>query len=199
MGTEVEEFKLRIADKKPNTRNQYLGILKRMQRKLGCDVNTATSDQINNLYNTTDSLYHRTHYTIIINTICPGRHALPKVRRIRIPQDPEKKRVHWLMYRYGLAESQFDDIWRAQGGACNVCRRVFVTKSRAHVDHIHHTQPIEVRGLLCVSCNTKVVGMADEVGPDFLFNLHSHLATAFIPSTCTTVGTDEWSSIKILK
>jgi hypothetical protein len=45
---------------------------------------------------------------------------------------------------------------QVQGGRCYICRRATGARKRLAVDHDHTTG--EVRGLLCSTCNFKVIG-----------------------------------------
>jgi hypothetical protein len=48
---------------------------------------------------------------------------------------------------YGLTETEYRVLYRAQGGRCYVCRRASGKSRRLGVDHDHLTD--EVRGLVC--------------------------------------------------
>lgn len=69
---------------------------------------------------------------------------------------PELSRKHWLRKAYGLTPEQYDDMLRAQGGVCAICKKP-PKGNRLHVDHCHETG--RIRGLLCVSCNSKLEWM----------------------------------------
>jgi hypothetical protein len=84
-----------------------------------------------------------------------------------------KHRTHNAYYReryrgriretlYGLTEDQYNDLLRAQGGTCAICRRND-WPGRHHspcVDHDHTTGV--VRGLLCDSCNQGLGRFGDD-------------------------------------
>lgn len=60
-----------------------------------------------------------------------------------------------LRKRYGITLEEFESILSAQGGVCAVCKqgdKVFC------LDHNHKT--LEVRGILCLNCNLRVIGGA---------------------------------------
>ncbi len=56
---------------------------------------------------------------------------------------------------YGMTEEQYQRVLKEQDGRCACCRDEFV--GTPHVDHVHGSNPIVVRGLLCRFCNA---GMA---------------------------------------
>ena len=64
------------------------------------------------------------------------------------------RRRHHLKKTYGLTEEQYWELFDLQGRVCAVCGSRPRTKN-LHVDHDHKTG--EVRGLLCTSCNTKLM------------------------------------------
>lgn len=56
-------------------------------------------------------------------------------------------RPYLLGLRYGIRESDVQEMLTAQEGLCPVCR----TRPPEHVDHDHETG--RVRGILCFACN----------------------------------------------
>lgn len=72
------------------------------------------------------------------------------------PEEAKRKRKDYnLRKRYGITLEQFESILAAQGGVCAVCKqgdKVFC------LDHNHKT--LEVRGILCLNCNLRVIGGA---------------------------------------
>lgn len=86
----------------------------------------------------------------------------PKRRASRVAYESgeaarERKRGYRLRAVYGLTVEQYDDMLAAQGGVCAICSRP-PGKTRLHVDHDHKTGI--VRGLLCFSCNHRVLSAA---------------------------------------
>jgi hypothetical protein len=55
---------------------------------------------------------------------------------------------------YGITIEQYDAMLAAQGGVCAICKKPRANGHRLHVDHNHTTG--EVRGLLCVTCNSAI-------------------------------------------
>lgn len=63
---------------------------------------------------------------------------------------------------YGITEAQYWAIYEYQDGRCFICRRASGRRKRLAVDHDHTTG--EVRGLLCGTCNLRVIGhLRDDV------------------------------------
>lgn len=52
-----------------------------------------------------------------------------------------------ILAKYGVTEDEYRAMYRAQGGACYVCRKATGRARRLGVDHDHVTG--EVRGLVC--------------------------------------------------
>lgn len=70
--------------------------------------------------------------------------------------NPDKHRARSLIYKYGITVEEYDLLFTFQGGCCYVCKKPCPTGRRLAVDHDHQTG--QVRGLLCVNCNQRVVG-----------------------------------------
>ena len=71
----------------------------------------------------------------------------------------EDKRKQNYKTRYGISVEEYDEIFAKQNGVCAICEKPEnVTRSgRLHmlaVDHNHET--LQVRGLLCMNCNTRL-------------------------------------------
>lgn len=63
---------------------------------------------------------------------------------------------------YGLTSAEYQTIYDFQGGTCAICQRARGIRRKLSVDHCHTTG--EVRGLLCSTCNSKVLGhLRDDV------------------------------------
>lgn len=64
-----------------------------------------------------------------------------------------KKAIHMKgrLARYQLSVEIFQALWIAQSGLCAICQRN-LAEEKYHIDHDHCTG--QVRGLLCVACNT---------------------------------------------
>ena len=67
-------------------------------------------------------------------------------------------------YKYGLENGQFEALLKAQGYQCAICTKDLTKPNtsfpdRACVDHNHTTG--QVRGILCVACNTGIGHLQD--------------------------------------
>lgn len=71
---------------------------------------------------------------------------------------PEKVRHHHLRTSYGLSPEKYEEMVCSQEQKCAICGNTSEGES-LHVDHNHHTG--KIRGLLCRSCNTKLVAIED--------------------------------------
>lgn len=78
------------------------------------------------------------------------------------------KRKHRLKSQYGITPQQWDDMHKAQEGACAICLSV----EKLFIDH-NHTTDI-VRELVCQACNF-AIGQARE-NPTILYSMIAYLA-----------------------
>jgi hypothetical protein len=62
------------------------------------------------------------------------------------------------MQVYGITADEYWAIYRFQLGRCFICERATGARKRLSVDHCHKTGL--VRGLLCSTCNSRVLGHA---------------------------------------
>lgn len=90
----------------------------------------------------------------------------PPRRDARTRSLPASKRTYNLWATYGLTDADYDQMLEEQGSRCAICRRTPAEAhrdgSRLRVDHDHATG--EVRGLLCVSCNSGIGQLGDDAG-----------------------------------
>lgn len=56
---------------------------------------------------------------------------------------------------FGMTELEYNERLERQSGGCAICGGGRDQKYRLSVDHSHNTA--KIRGLLCVSCNTKIM------------------------------------------
>lgn len=65
-----------------------------------------------------------------------------------------KWRSRYLINRYGLSQDNYLDMLQAQNNCCAICKKHKTRRDSEYlcVDHCHATG--EVRGLLCIRCNT---------------------------------------------
>lgn len=73
-------------------------------------------------------------------------------------ENPEKELARDLKDSFGMTLEAWDELMLKQGGVCAICENQCKSGRRLAVDHIHGTNPIIVRGLLCACCN-RAVGM----------------------------------------
>lgn len=99
--------------------------------------------------------YKNSHY----ETNKPAYTARNKARVV----SPEESRFYNLKYNYGLTYEQFQDLKDSQNNCCGVCDKPehLTVTGRLHIDHDHVTG--EVRGLLCMGCNTGIGHLKDDI------------------------------------
>lgn len=69
----------------------------------------------------------------------------------------DKAWAYRLKRLYGITPEQYNEVLEKQDGCCAVCLKPKEHfKKRLNVDHDHHTG--EIRGLLCVDCNHRMIG-----------------------------------------
>lgn len=86
--------------------------------------------------------------------------------------DPERWLSYRLKHEYGITLSEWDELFRKQGGVCALCQRECSTGRRLCVDHDHVTG--QVRGLLCHDCNTGIGKLQDD--PELLVKAAGYVA-----------------------
>ena len=75
---------------------------------------------------------------------------------------PDARRDYNLRKNYGITSADYDRMLEEQGGRCAICGTTHPggrTNKYFFVDHCHDTG--NVRGLLCMACNT-MLGHADD-------------------------------------
>ena len=65
-----------------------------------------------------------------------------------------------LLKKYGLTEEDYSEILLKQNGLCAICKKK--PEYNLYVDHDHATG--DVRGLLCLQCNTALGNFYDDIG-----------------------------------
>lgn len=78
----------------------------------------------------------------------------------RARRTPEQRRADRLKSRFGITVEEYDALFVKQNGRCAICRTEPGEERRLAVDHDHRTG--EVRGLLCMSCNTGIGHLRDD-------------------------------------
>lgn len=82
-----------------------------------------------------------------------------KRKEYRNPEERKKQRNAVYKCRYGISLTEYEEKLRDQNNVCAICQRPNDTKHHFHIDHNHGTG--QVRGLLCIRCNT-IIGSAHE-------------------------------------
>lgn len=71
-----------------------------------------------------------------------------------------RRRDSYLRRKYGLGLADYEEILAVQGGGCAICGKTpEVEGKNLAVDHVHQgTDKGRIRGILCYTCNHRVVG-----------------------------------------
>lgn len=80
--------------------------------------------------------------------------ALGSLQRWREKGGRQVQRSTFLKRKYGISVEDYDRMTQERNGLCDICGRPPRAK-KLHVDHDHDTG--KVRGLLCFTCNTRLV------------------------------------------
>lgn len=86
----------------------------------------------------------------------------------------EKRRVYNLSYSFGITIEQYEALLEKQNNKCGICKTDITQLTegrRLAVDHCHSTG--QIRGLLCMRCNTALGKFNDNV--DLLVNAIAYL------------------------
>ena len=76
--------------------------------------------------------------------------------RKRKQETSRKRHGEHVSKTYGITADEYDALYKAQGGRCAICQRATGARRRLAVDHDHDS--LYVRGLLCKTCNYKILG-----------------------------------------
>lgn len=91
----------------------------------------------------------------------PGPRCATHHRAKRTVRRSENAETRWKNV-YGITADEYWRIYKYQGGTCFICQRATGVRKRLSVDHCHETGI--VRGLLCSTCNSRVLGhLRDEI------------------------------------
>jgi hypothetical protein len=68
------------------------------------------------------------------------------------------KRDNHLWNFYKIRERDFQALLKSQGGGCAICgvKDNGDEKRELCVDHVHGSDPIDIRGILCLKCNAGI-------------------------------------------
>lgn len=82
-------------------------------------------------------------------------------KRRRWAENRDKHAEEWRIKQYGIDNSQWNDLFRLQGGRCGCCGAdIPGGNGKWHTDHCHETG--QVRGILCNGCNTGLGCFSDD-------------------------------------
>ena len=91
----------------------------------------------------------------------PGPRCATHHRAKRINKRTSSQEQRWMQV-YGITGEEYWRIYRYQLSTCAICQRANGSRKRLSVDHCHKTGI--VRGLLCSTCNSRVLGhLRDDV------------------------------------
>lgn len=91
----------------------------------------------------------------------PGPRCATHHRAKRTKRKTNTQEQRWIQ-TYGITAEEYWGIYRYQLKTCAICQRATGVKKRLSVDHCHETGV--VRGLLCTTCNSRVLGhLRDDV------------------------------------
>jgi hypothetical protein len=76
-------------------------------------------------------------------------------------QTAEYRRAAGLKHKYSMTVEEYDELLHHQHGVCAICFHINTNGDRLAVDHNHTT--LEVRGLLCRTCNAGIGYFKDSV------------------------------------
>lgn len=135
---------------KPETLNRFVGDQQTSKPRKDNPVNTP---------NKTPTAACKDCRAAGINTRRPTPHPGPRCashHRAHTKATKARNANRRIETTYGLTAEQYNAIYTFQGGRCTICQRSTGKTRRLAVDHDHQTGTI--RGLLCKTCNTVVIG-----------------------------------------
>lgn len=87
--------------------------------------------------------------------------------RRHLLENPDKVRSRvkksWLKLAYGMTPEDKVAMIAAQEGCCACCHDPLISDFNSHIDHIHDSNPVVVRGILCPQCNVGLGNFKDSV------------------------------------
>ena len=80
--------------------------------------------------------------------------------------------------KYNLLQEDMDFMYSQQNGLCGICgkRLKGINHRNTHIDHCHRTE--RIRGLLCMSCNTRLGWLETHYEKIFSWLFEPHLTRA---------------------
>lgn len=98
-----------------------------------------------------------------------------KQHRERYHRNKRRLKTLELQRTYGISVEQFEEMLKAQGNKCLICKRTSSGGNGWHVDHSHKLK--RVRGILCCYCNP-MLGFAQD-NPHILLAAVDYLQRKF--------------------
>lgn len=84
----------------------------------------------------------------------------PTCKRAALKLSREKAHERAILAKYGVSPEDYRAVLEGQGGKCAICQKATGKTRRLAVDHDHATD--EFRGLLCGTCNHRLLGAAHD-------------------------------------
>lgn len=98
---------------------------------------------------------------------------IPDKKKISAARARHRRRAAYLLKQYGITQAEYLEMIRQQGGKCAICGRRSI---KLHIDHDHASG--QVRGLLCMTCNTALGKFGDNV--DWLIEAARYVSRAWL-------------------
>lgn len=89
------------------------------------------------------------------------------------PERRKRNSLHAMQYRYGLTPETWEQLFDSQERRCAICRTD--SAKNWHTDHCHKNK--QVRGILCLNCNTGLGKFKDN--PEALLRAISYLTGGY--------------------
>lgn len=95
-----------------------------------------------------------------------------QMKQRKNPEVKIKRKDYDLKRYYGIGQEEYQKLSNSQDNKCAICAK----SDNLVVDHIHHSNPIVIRGLLCSNCNFLIGHAKDNI--NILQNAITYLTKA---------------------